>query len=118
MPKIYFKDNGLRNALINNFTRFNSREDKGGLLENYVHNRLNKLYGADHLHYWRTADGHEVDFVIEEGIQQGFAYEVKHSGNKFKPGKYRKFTTTYPGFELQCVSKELSQKDTIEAIRL
>ena len=36
MPKVYFSDNGLRNMLTGNFNRFNDREDKGELLENYV----------------------------------------------------------------------------------
>ncbi|MCX6278408.1 MAG: DUF4143 domain-containing protein [Bacteroidetes bacterium] len=34
--KIYFFDNGIRNALINNFSPLNLRTDKGVLFENYM----------------------------------------------------------------------------------
>ncbi|MCO5945251.1 ATP-binding protein [Mucilaginibacter flavidus] len=118
MPKVYFSDNGLRNVLVNNFNKLSDREDKGQLLENYVHNRLRKLYDADNLHYWRTADGNEVDFIVEQGIKQGLAYEVKYNDAQFKPNKYQKFTDGYPGFELRCVSKEVSGGDTVEVVRL
>ena len=88
------------------------------MLENYVYNRLKKLYGADNLHYWRTADGNEVDFIVEQGINQGVAYEVKYNDLKFSANKYNKFTNGYPGFHLECISKEISKTGTIEAVRL
>jgi predicted AAA+ superfamily ATPase len=118
MPKVYFTDNGLRNVLVNNFNKLNDREDKGQLLENYVYNRLIKLYDADSLHYWRTADGNEVDFIVEQGIKLGLAYEVKYNNDQFKPNKYQKFTEGYPGFELRCVSREISGEDTVNVVRL
>jgi len=118
MPKVYFNDNGLRNALLNNFDRIDDRLDKGELLENYVYNRLKQKHGADYLHFWRTADGNEVDFVVTEKLKKGEAYEVKYNDVQFKPSKYKKFTTAYPDFKLQCVSKLLSKEDTIEIIRL
>lgn len=64
IPKVYFNDTGLRNALLNNFSKMNDRMDKGELLENYAYTRLRKLYSIDALRYWRTADGNEVDFVV------------------------------------------------------
>jgi hypothetical protein len=118
MPKVYFSDNGLRNALTNSFNRFIDRPDKGELLENYVYNRLRKLYGVDNLHYWRTADGNEVDFIVEQGIKQGLAYEVKYNDNAFKPNKYHKFTEGYPDFNLYCISAAVSKEHTVEIIRL
>ncbi len=118
MPKIYFNDNGLRNMLINNFSKFTLRSDKGELLENYVYNRLKKLYDADNLHYWRTADDNEVDFVVEQGIRQGHAFEVKYNDLKFSPLKYKKFTETYPNFSLSCISREVSKEETLDVVRL
>jgi len=118
MPKVYFSDNGLRNVLVNNFNKLSDREDKGQLLENYVFNRLRKLYDADNLHYWRTADSNEVDFIVEQGIKQGLAYEVKYNDTQFKPNKYQKFTEGYPGFELRCVSREASGEDAVDVVRL
>jgi len=118
MNKVYFSDNGLRNALTNNFSKFNDRRDKGELLENYVYNRLRKLYEADNLHYWRTADGNEVDFIVEQGIKVGLAYELKYNDIQYKPNKYNKFIEGYPDFTLQCISREKTKETTIEVVRL
>lgn len=118
MSKVYFTDNGLRNVLTGNFSSFSQREDKGELLENYVYNRLKKLYDADNLHYWRTADGNEVDFIVETGLKQGHAYEVKYNDAKFTASKYKKFTEGYPDFSLACISKETSKVETLSAVRL
>lgn len=118
MPKVYFNDNGLRNALLNNFSKLNDRADKGELLENYTYIRLRQLYDANQLHFWRTADGNEVDFVIEEQLGKGIAYEVKYNDIQFKPNKYKKFTEAYPTFDLKCIAKLLSRDQSVEAIRL
>ncbi len=118
MPKVFFNDNGLRNALLNNFDRIDDRLDKGELLENYVYNRLKQKHGADYVHFWRTADGNEVDFVVTEKLNIGKAYEVKYNDAQFKPSKYKKFTAAYPDFALQCVSKVVGKEETIGVIRL
>lgn len=118
MPKVYFNDNGLRNTLLNNFSKLNDRADKGELLENYVYCRLRQLFDTDSLHFWRTADSNEVDFVIEEQLGKGTAYEVKYNDVQFKPTKYKKFLEAYPDFDLECVCKILTKNDSIEAIRL
>lgn len=118
MPKVYFNDNGLRNALLNNFSKLNDRADKGELLENYVYCRLRQLHSSDHLHFWRTADGNEVDFVIEEQLNKGMAYEVKYNDVQFKPNKYKKFVEAYPDFDLKCIGKIITKDESVEAIRL
>ncbi|MFD2582802.1 ATP-binding protein [Pedobacter vanadiisoli] len=118
MQKIYFNDNGLRNALLNNFSKLNDRADKGELLENYTYCRLRQLYDADSLHFWRTADGNEVDFVVEEQLKTGLAYEVKYNDAQFKPNKYKKFVEAYPNFDLKCICKISAKEGSIEAIRL
>ncbi|TCD12758.1 ATP-binding protein [Pedobacter frigidisoli] len=117
MPKVFFLDNGLRNCLLNNFSKINERADKGELLENYIYNRLQNLHGGDKLHFWRTADGNEVDFIVEERLNIGKAYEVKYNDVQYKPSKYKKFLEAYPTFTLSCISKEISKSDNIEAIR-
>lgn len=60
--KIYFLDTGLRNALLNNFSSFDNRTDKGVLLENYVFSELRKS-GLE-IKFWRTAAKAEVDFIV------------------------------------------------------
>ncbi|TCD27920.1 ATP-binding protein [Pedobacter psychrodurus] len=118
MPKVYFNDNGLRNTLLNNFSKLNDRADKGELLENYIYCRLRQLYDANDLHFWRTADDNEVDFIIEKYLNKGIAYEVKYNDVQFKPTKYKKFTEAYTDFDLKCVCKVITKDDSIEAIRL
>lgn len=100
MPKAYFQDIGLRNVLVNYFAPIEQRTDKGALLENYVFRRLMEQYAQSQIKFWRTADGNEVDFVVEETAFKGMAIETKFSPNEANPNKYRKFTETYPQFPL------------------
>lgn len=64
VPKIFFIDNGFRNAIIKNFQDINNRVDKGALYENFVATELYKA-GYD-LKYWRTKSDAEVDFIVEK----------------------------------------------------
>ncbi|MBO3755273.1 MAG: DUF4143 domain-containing protein [Candidatus Brockarchaeota archaeon] len=51
--KIYFNDLGLRNAIINNFVRTESRTDKASLIENFILNELKASFEKE-IRYWRT----------------------------------------------------------------
>ena len=62
-PKLFFLDNGFRNATIKNFQPCESRTDTGILNENYLAAELAKRGGG--LRFWRTKSKAEVDFVIE-----------------------------------------------------
>ncbi|PIS39364.1 MAG: ATPase [Candidatus Nealsonbacteria bacterium CG08_land_8_20_14_0_20_38_20] len=75
MPKIYFIDPGLRNSSINSFKSLEIREDRGALLENYVFSALTKKK-KENLHFWRTKDKSEVDFIIENS-EEIIPLEVK-----------------------------------------
>ena len=66
MPKLYFNDIGIRNALLKYYNLPNDRVDKGNVCENYAFIRLRYNYQSDEIHYWRTADGAEVDFILDE----------------------------------------------------
>lgn len=115
MPKIYFNDSGLRNYLCNSFDKVEQRADKGALIENYAYTRLRNLHGLDALRFWRTADGNEVDFIVEENLNKGKAYEVKFTESQFKASKYKKFMETYPEFTFKPLVYE---KETAKAIDL
>jgi uncharacterized protein len=104
MPKVYFEDLGLRNVLINYFTNIEHRIDKGELLENYVYRKLANNNGKEALKFWRTADGTEVDFIIEEHFENGKAVEVKFNKEEAKINKYKKFAETYPNYPLSFIS--------------
>ena len=63
-PEIFFYDLGIRNAVINNFLDFEDRVDSGALLENFVFRELVE----NDLKYYRTKNGAEVDFVLNDTI--------------------------------------------------
>jgi uncharacterized protein len=67
-PKVFLLDNGIRNRLVHDFRPLEERTDAGPLLENWVAAELWKALpeGAT-LHFWRSASGTEVDFVIARG---------------------------------------------------
>jgi predicted AAA+ superfamily ATPase len=67
-PKVYLVDNGIRNRLLHDFKPLFDRADKGPMFENWVFSELWKALpeGAT-LHFWRSASGAEVDFVLSRG---------------------------------------------------
>ncbi len=76
-PKVYFLDNGLRNAIFGGFGATSSRADKGALWENAVFSELRKrLHLLDEVFYWRSKGQAEVDFVVRRQ-QRLLAIEVK-----------------------------------------
>ncbi|MDO9399210.1 MAG: ATP-binding protein [bacterium] len=88
--RYYFYDNGIRNALINNFNPLNLRDDIGALWENYlIAERLKKQEYLDiysNNYFWRTYDQKEID-LIEERSGCLFGYEIKWGNKKIKPPK-------------------------------
>lgn len=101
MPKVYVNDLGLRNVLINYFSPLEQRADKGMVLENLSFRLLTERFDQDQIKYWRTADGNEVDFVVETSYLKGFAVEIKFSEQEVKLSKYNKFIQNYPDFPLE-----------------
>ena len=95
--KIYFYDNGIRNAVINSFNDIELRNDKGALWENFlISERIKYLhYNKQYTNYyfWRTKQGQEIDW-IEETNQELFAYEFKWKKKKITRFP-KKFLETY-----------------------
>lgn len=83
--KIYFYDNGIRNAVINQLQFWAGRQDKGALWENFlVSERLkHNSYGSRYVntYFWRTTQQQEIDFV-EEINGKIMAYEFKWNEKK------------------------------------
>ncbi len=103
MPKAYLLDTGLRNCLINNFQPIIARTDNGELWENMCFKLLAEKYLIEDIHFWRTADGNEVDFVLPE-IEKPFALEIKFSDAQIKPTKYQKFKDNYEQIDFKFAS--------------
>lgn len=77
MKKVYFCDLGLRNCIESNFNEPNLRPDNGALFENFVMLELWRgKKAAGSLQFFRTADGSEVDFVINQ-LNDRLALECK-----------------------------------------
>lgn len=96
MPKVFMFDTGLRNCLIDNFQPIISRTDKGSLWENTFFRILADHYDLDSIHFWRTSEGNEVDFVLSDTGEAPRAIEVKYDQAHIKPGKYKLFSRAYP----------------------
>ena len=105
--RYYFYDNGIRNALINNFNTISVRDDIGMLWENYlISERLKKqeYHGLlSNNYFWRTYDQQEIDF-IEERAGKLFGYEMKWKFKKVKPPK--SWLDAYPNSEFVIISPE------------
>lgn len=105
--KYYFYDNGIRNALINNFNILSKRDDIGALWENYlIMERIKKqnfLYIFSNNYFWRTYDQKELDW-IEEREGQLFGFEFKWNKSVAKPPKL--FLQTYPNSSFECINQD------------
>ena len=104
--KIYFLDNGIRNAIIGNFQPWELRTDQDALWENYIiGERIKKLryddfYGS--YYFWRTTQQQEVDFIEEvDGAIAAFEFKV---GKKKKAKLPLTFSKAYPVSEFKLVS--------------
>jgi len=104
--KIYFHDNGIRNAIIGNFQPIYSRSDAGALWENYLVSERFKMLANKGInatgYFWRTSQQQEIDY-IEEQNQKLLACEFK-----WNPSRKKSFPTTferaYPDAELRVIT--------------
>ncbi|GAA3945204.1 AAA family ATPase [Chitinophaga oryziterrae] len=97
--KIYFYDNGIRNALIKNFSPLELRQDIGSLFENFlVSERMKANHYRNHYvntYFWRTHQQQEVDLIEESGGKL-YAWEFKWN-EKAKAKIPQAFMDAYPG---------------------
>lgn len=96
--KIYFYDNGIRNAILANFAPIETRQDAGALWENYLVSERKKYIDAQNLwvnsYFWRTKEQKEID-LIEESDGTLRAFEFKYSESK-KIQAPLAFSNAYP----------------------
>jgi len=95
--KIYFYDNGIRNAVIGQLQPLAIRQDIGALWENFIicerqkRNRYKQFFTNSY--FWRTTQQQEVDYV-EEFNGQLTACEIKYN-EKRKIKISKTFTNSY-----------------------
>jgi predicted AAA+ superfamily ATPase len=96
--KIYFVDNGMRNAIIEQWSSVDMRADAGMLWENWVMSERRKLINNEQAsvsaYFWRTTAQQEVD-LIEESAAGLKAFEFKWN-EKARGAVSTAFTSAYP----------------------
>lgn len=104
--KIYFYDNGVRNAILGDFKPLNLRQDSGALWENYIiserlkHNAYKNFYGKSY--FWRTVQQQEIDY-IEDVDGTLHAYEFKWNATR-QPRLNETFARNYPNHTFSVVT--------------
>ena len=106
--KIYFYDNGIRNAVIADFRPVEVRQDVGALWENFlIAERMKRnAYSGQwvNCYFWRTKQQHEVDY-LEEGNGHLSAFEMKwNPAAKAKVPK--SFVEAYPESDFRVVTPD------------
>ncbi len=105
--KIYFYDNGIRNAILGDFRSMELRTDQGALWENFIISERLKfnIYNQYNVnsYFWRTQQHQEIDLIEDcNGIIS--AYELKYSPtakakfsssfiSTYNPEKFEKIST-------------------------
>lgn len=106
--KIYFYDNGIRNAVLSNFAMPELRTDTGALWENFlVSERLKRnVYAGNYarMYFWRTQAQQEIDY-IEECDGQLSTFEFKWNP-KAKAKLPKVFADVYPGSTFEVITPE------------
>lgn len=96
--KIFFYDNGIRNAIIGNFSQVENRDDVGALFENYVIAECvkRKEYTGDYANswFWRNTNRQEIDYIEEKDGQLN-AFELKWNPKR-KCSAPLSFRNAYP----------------------
>lgn len=106
--KIFFYDNGVRNAIIANFQPLELRKDTGALWENFLLSERLKYVQYNQLwcnrFFWRTKQQQEIDY-LEERDGKLFAFEFKWNSSKaVKPSAT--FTKAYPEHDFTLVTPD------------
>ncbi len=120
-PVAYFYDHGMRNLVLSSFGNLQRPQDQGFVFQNIVGNLLlHELRVSQYpVHFWRTTDKAEVDFVIDRG-KDPIGIEVKLSALK-KPmmtRSLRNFIDKYQPTEAWVVNLALDDEITIGKTRV
>lgn len=108
MCKIYFWDNGVRNAVIGNYNSLTMRNDVGALWENFMISERMKMNTTMDVevksYFWRNYNQSEVDY-IEVNKEKINAFEIKWN----MPQKItfnKAFLNMYPNAETAIINRQ------------
>lgn len=107
--KIYFYDNGIRNAILQNFAPLSLRQDTGALWENFIISERIKAnqYAGRYVnsYFWRTTQQQEIDYV-EESDGRFSVFEMKWNPRRANTQFPSSFLTAYDVKERAVVTPE------------
>ena len=106
--KVYFYDNGIRNAVLSNFAPLELRNDVGALWENMmVSERVKRnAYSGKfaNLFFWRTHEQQELDLIEEQdGNLQAFEFKWNPQAKAKLP---KAFASAYPEAGYQVITPQ------------
>lgn len=112
--KIYFFDNGIRNALISNFNTIQIRNDVGALWENFlISERMKRNQYTQNFasrYFWRTTQQQEIDYIEDDNdLLSCFEF-------KWNPGKKAYLSSTFSSNYPKSTFKLINQDNFIEFI--
>lgn len=120
-PVGYFSDLGLRNYVLGFFGNLGAPSEFGFLFQNFVFHLLKEKirFSPGEIHFWRTKDKAEVDFVIELGAKI-IPLEVKYKElKKPKIGRsLRNFIMKYQPEQAWVINLSLTQKIRIHSTEI
>lgn len=107
--KVFFYDNGIRNAVLQHFAPLSLRSDVGALWENFViAERIKKNHYEGRYpkyYFWRTTSQQEIDFLEEEdGVFD--AFEMKWNTKRGNMSLPPSFTNNYNVGSMHVVTPE------------
>lgn len=86
--KLYFYDLGIRNILIQDFRDLDMRQDKGGVLENFIISEIEKYKrirnSKVNMYFYREYGGKEIDLVVEDYKKNYVTIEIKSTKGKIQ----------------------------------
>lgn len=107
--KVYFFDNGIRNAILQNFAPLSLRQDAGALWENFIISerikRNHYLGRYVNSYFWRTTQQQEIDYV-EECDGHFSIFEMKWNPRRANTQFPSSFLTAYDVKEKAVVTPE------------
>lgn len=112
---VYFEDLGLRNYAAGVFGKAEEASSLGSLFENFIFFLLkNKVaFSPAKIHFWRTKDGAEVDFVVD--TEKPLPIEVKYQALKYPEmtRSFRNYIEKYKPKKAYIVNLSLKKSETL-----
>jgi len=120
-PIYYFYDFGMCNHALDRFGNISDLQDTGFLFQNIVYHILKEAlrFSSAKINFWRTKDGSEVDFLIDDG-NKIIPVEAKYSEFK-KPDterSLRNFIEKYHPKTALVATKNFSEEVNLGATKI